>query len=80
MLDREGKRPGRPPIFTSQKRVKHEIHLNMGVDIWNSIGEYCEATGELSISLAVRRLIRERLTELGYLKERANVSSSTKNP
>ena len=78
MPDREAKKPGRPPIFTAQRHVKHEIHLNMGFDVWKAIGEYCEAIGELSISLAVRRLIRERLTELGYLKERAS-SSSTKH-
>ncbi len=79
-MNPEAKRPGRPPIFAAQRRVTHEVHLNMNVDVWNAIKEYCEATGEMSVSLAVRRLLRERLTELGYLKERTPVASSIKNP
>ncbi len=57
-------------MYSAQRRVKREIHLNMSVDVWNAIRDYCESIGELSLSLAVRRLIRERLTELELLKER----------
>lgn len=46
----------------------------MNLEVWTAINEYCESIGESSLSLAVRRLVRERLVELGYLK----VSSAAK--
>ena len=64
-------------MYTPQKRIKREVHLNMSEDVWNAISNYCETIGELSFSLAVRRLIRERLMELGFLKDRSAASSST---
>ncbi len=77
----ETKRPGRPPTYLPQRRATREIHLNMGVETWNAVRQYCESIGELSISLAVRRLLRERLSELGYLNKNAALpSSATKNP
>jgi len=50
----------------------------MNVEVWTAMNEYCEAIGELSLSFAVRRLVRERLLELGYLKDK--ISPAPKTP
>ena len=82
MIPSEPKRRGRPPLFQLQKqnRILREIHVKVGADVWDAVQEYCETIGELSLSLAVRRLVRERLGELGYLKDRTRQASSTEMP
>jgi hypothetical protein len=48
----------------------------MSTEIWTAVKEYAEAEDELSLSRAVRILLRERLTELGYLKTPSPVQAS----
>ncbi len=77
----QARRPGRPPIFVPQRRMVRELHLKMTMDLWQAVAAYCQTLDEPSASLAVRRLLRERLTELGYLKEgQTNLSLSRVNP
>jgi hypothetical protein len=66
----EPKRRGRPPAFSPQRKAMHEIHLHLGVEIWTALKDYAEEIGELSLSVAVRRIVRTRLIELGYVKEK----------
>ncbi len=40
------------------------------VNVWEAARAYCKAMGEVSVSYALRRLLRDRLVELGYLKKR----------
>lgn len=82
MIPSEPRRRGRPPLFQlqKQKRILREIHVKVGADVWDAVQEYCETIGELSLSFAVRRLVRERLSELGYLKPRTRQASSTEMP
>lgn len=49
----------------------------MNIEVWTAINEYCEFIGELSLSIAVRRLVRERLVELGYLKDKIPSAKKT---
>jgi hypothetical protein len=82
VIPSEPRRRGRPPLFQLQKqnRILREIHVKVGADVWDAVQEYCETIGELSLSLAVRQLVRERLSELGYLKDRTRQASPTKMP
>ena len=47
-----------------------DLHLKVTLDVWEAVIAYCQAIGEVSVSYALRRLIRDRLVELGYLKEK----------
>ncbi len=47
-----------------------DIHLYMAGDVWRALREYSESVGEPSLSQAARGLLKERLTALGFLKER----------
>ncbi len=77
----EPKRRGRPPAYVPQQKGMHEIHLNLGVEIWSALKDYSKETGELSISETVRRIVRTQLIELGYVKQRVHLlPQSNKNP
>ena len=66
----EPKRPGRPPAFSLEKRTKlAEVHLLVSLDVLEAVRAYCQDICELSTSTAVRRLLYDRLAELGYLKK-----------
>ena len=66
----EHKRIGRPPVFDSSKKVPMQrVHLNIATDVWNAILVYSQKIDEPSLSRVTRMLLRERLTQLGYLKE-----------
>jgi hypothetical protein len=81
MEDSEPKRRGRPPVFSPERKETHEIHLRFGVEIWTALRDYSEETGELSLSMAVRRIVRTRLIELGYVKQKVHLfPQSHKNP
>lgn len=45
------------------------VHLNIATDVWNAILVYSQKIDEPSLSRVTRMLLRERLTQLGYLKE-----------
>ncbi len=47
-----------------------DVHSKVTVDVWEAVHAYCQAIGERSASYALRRLLRDRLAELGYLKEK----------
>ena len=64
------KGPGRPPLFAPQKRTKREVHLRVTIDEWDALTAYCRAIGGASVNFGFRRLFRERLIELGFLKEK----------
>lgn len=65
----EHKRPGRPPIFNPVKRVVvQKVHLSLDTEVWNAVRNHSLAIGEPSLSHVARILLRERLTQLGYLK------------
>lgn len=81
MEDSEPKRPGRPPAFSPTRERAYDIHLYLGVEIWNALKDYSEETGDLSLSVTVRRIVKARLTELGYVKQKARLlPQSNKNP
>jgi len=82
MESSEPKRRGRPPAaFSPERKETHEIHLRFGVEIWTALRDYSEETGELSLSMAVRRIVRARLIELGYVKQKVHLfPQSQKNP
>jgi hypothetical protein len=81
MGDPEPKRRGRPRAFSLERKETHEIHLRFGVEIWTTLRDYSEETGELSLSMAVRRIVRTRLIELGYVKEKVHLfPQSHKSP
>ena len=67
------RRRGRPPLYVSRKDEVREIHLLVSVELWKAVANYCESLGERSISFGLRTLIRERLSELGYVKEKIEV-------
>ena len=65
----ESKRAGRPPIFNPGRRMNmQKVHLNIATDVWNALRLYSETIDEPSLSRVARLLLRERLTQLGYLK------------
>lgn len=69
-LDPVEKRPGRHPVFTfARKRVMHRTHIYITTDLLKAIQDYSIVIDEPSLSRVVRILLRERLRELGYLKE-----------
>ena len=39
------------------------------MDLWSAIEEYAESIGEVSVNAAFRRLVRERLVQVGVLKQ-----------
>jgi len=45
-----------------------KVHLNIATDVWNALRLYSETIDEPSLSRVARLLLRERLTQLGYLK------------
>jgi len=65
----EPKRPGRPQLLA--KREWWEVHLTVTVELLEAVRAYCRSIGEVSVSYAVRRLLRDHLVELGYLTERS---------
>jgi len=65
----EPKRPGRPQL--TDKREWREVHLTVTVELLEAVRAYCRSIGEVSVSYAVRRLLRDHLVELGYLTERS---------
>jgi len=65
----EPKRPGRPQL--AAKREWREVHLAVTVELLEAVNAYCRSIGEVSVSYAVRRLLRDHLVELGYLTERS---------
>ncbi len=69
----EPKRRGRPSAFSPQRKGMHEIHLHLGVEIWAALKDYAEEIGELSLSVAVRRIVRGRLIDLGYVKQKSRL-------
>jgi len=65
----EHKRPGRPPIFNPVGRVAvQKVHLSLDTEVWKAVRNHSLAIGEPSLSRVARILLRERLTQLGYLK------------
>ncbi len=81
MEESEPKRPGRPPTFSPQPKRAYDIHLYLGVEIWTALKDYSEETGELSLSVTVRRIVKSRLTELGYVKQKTRLlPQSNTNP
>ena len=75
------KRRGRPSAFSPRRGETHEIHVILGVEILTALRDYSEETGEMSLSMTVRRIVRDRLTELGYIKEKDRfVFQSKKDP
>jgi hypothetical protein len=77
----EQKRPGRPLAFGPQRKQAHDIHLYLGAEIWTALKDYSEETGDLSLSVTVRRIVRARLIELGYVKQKVRlVPQQNKNP
>ena len=60
-------------MYVSRKDEVREIHLLVSVELWKAVASYCESLGERSISFGLRTLIRERLSELGYVKEKIEV-------
>ncbi len=75
----EVRHPGRPSTFLPQRRVTREVHLSITLEVWDAIKMYCEFIGEASVSLAVRTLVRQRLTELGYLREKSLPSTNPRD-
>ena len=57
-------------MFTASRRVAmQKVHLNIAADVWNALRKYAETIDELSMSRVVRILLRERLRQLGFLKD-----------
>ncbi len=52
----------------------------MTLDLWNAVVRYCDSIGELSVSSAVRRLLRDQPTELGFLSEDGHSRVSQQEP
>jgi len=57
-------------MFNPPRMVLQEVHLRISAEVWRALREYAEFAGESSLSQAVRKLLRERLTELGFFKEK----------
>ena len=75
----ERKRPGRPPMFSPPKIVLQEIHLRMSEEVWTALRKYRDFANESSLSQAARKLLRERLTELGFLNQRIQEDNSRRS-
>jgi len=69
---------GRHPLYVPRKEEICNVHLSLGVDLGKALTDYCNALGEQNISLAVRTLLRERLSQLGYVKEKIELFSLAK--
>ena len=52
----------------------------MSDEVWTALREYKEFAGESSLSQAARKLLRERLTELGFLNERIRETIADDHP
>jgi len=46
-----------------------KVHLNIAMDVWDALREYSKTIEEPSLSRVARLLLRERLTQLGYLRD-----------
>lgn len=57
-------------MFNPPKTILQEVHLRISDEVWTALRDYKEFAGESSLSQAARKLLRERLTELGFLKEK----------
>ena len=55
-----------------------KVHLSLGVELGKALTDYCSALGAPSISFAVRTLLKERLSELGYVKQKVELFSLPK--
>jgi hypothetical protein len=64
----EPKRPGRPPTFNPEKKPGRDVHVRISSEVSEAVTAYRKALGEESLSVVLRMLIRDRLTELGYLR------------
>jgi len=81
MENSQPKRRGRPLAFSPQRKGMYDIHLYLGIEIWTALKDYAEETGDLSLSVAVRRIVKARLTELGYVKQKVRLlPQSNKSP
>lgn len=68
---------GRPPLYGPGEAPRmFGVHINMSQDIWEAVRKHAQAIGEPSLSHVVRKLLRERLAELGYLHVPSNQSLS----
>jgi len=65
-------------LYVPRKEEICKVHLSLGVDLGKALTDYCNALGEQNISLAVRTLLRERLSQLGYVKEKIELFSLAK--
>ena len=65
-------------MYVPRKEEICKVHLSLGVDLGKALTDYCNALGEQNISLAVRTLLRERLSQLGYVKEKIELFSLAK--
>ena len=45
-----------------------KVHLSLDTEVWKAVRNHSLAIGEPSLSRVARILLRERLTQLGYLK------------
>lgn len=64
---------GRPPLYGPGPAPRmFGVHINMSQDIWDAVRKHAAAIGEPSLSHVARKLLRERLVELGYLKGPSN--------
>jgi DNA-directed RNA polymerase subunit F len=57
-------------MFNPPKTMLQEVHLRISAEVWTALREYKEFAGESSLSQAARKLLRERLVELGFLNEK----------
>ncbi|TMI67172.1 hypothetical protein E6H16_04165 [Candidatus Bathyarchaeota archaeon] len=69
----EARRRGRPPLYIARKDEIREIHLLLRIELWTAVADYCKSSGENNISLGIRTLLRERLSQLGYAKEKLEI-------
>ena len=65
-------------MYVPRREEICNVHLSLGVDLGKALTDYCNALGEQNISLAVRTLLRERLSQLGYVKEKIELFSLAK--
>ncbi len=66
-MSSEPRGPGRPPTFNPEKKPGRDMHVRISSEVLEAVMAYREALGEASLSVVLRRLIRDRLAELGYL-------------
>ena len=69
---------GRAPLYVPRKEEICNVHLSLGVELGKALTDYCNALGEPNISFAVRTLLKERLSELGYTKQKVELFSLPK--